>query len=216
MCVWYVCGVCVCVCVRVCVCVCMYVCVCVYVYVCVVCMCVCVCVCVYVCVCVCVCVREVLPPCSALQTEVEGMHHGCQLFQAFQFIADTCGEDPAFFCGDFNMKDHELPYLVITDTLGFTDVFADDGRPTCHHPHNIYRSDTPRRIDYIFFSNNGRKDVSVCCVGRDLALSGLAAGQVFNYSDHEGLEAVLEIEHCHPGNRAGRECTSIAKRFVGE
>lgn len=163
-----------------------------------------------------VCVRCFFDPCCAPQTEVERMHHACQLFQACQFIADTCGEDPAIFCGDFNMKDHETPYLVITDTLGFTDSFAGDGRPTCHHPHNIYRSDTPRRIDYIFFSSNGKKDMNVRCVGRDLALSGTVPGQEFNYSDHEGLESVVEIEHSDPSSRAGKGCLSIAKRFVGE
>ena len=159
---------------------------------------------------------ELLPPPSSPQTEVDRMHHACQLFQASQFIADTCGEDPVIFCGDFNMKDHELPYLVITDILGFTDIFADDGRPTCHHPHNIYRSNTPRRIDYIFFSSNGRKDVSIRCVGRDLALSGLAPGQEFNYSDHEGLESEMEFERCDPSDQASKGGLSIAKRFVGE
>ena len=155
-------------------------------------------------------------PCFLLQTEVDRMHHTCQLFQAFQFIAETCGEDPVIFCGDFNMKDHETAYSLITDTLSFTDSFAGHEYPTCHHPDNIYRNNTPRRIDYIFLSGNGRRDLRVECVGRELALSGFVPGQGFNYSDHEGLMSVVEIQRCDPSDQTHQSCLSIAKRFVGE
>ena len=57
--------------------------------------------------------------------------------------------------GDFNTKPRHLAYSLPTKCMGLHDVFEKDPVDTCDLVSNIYTKKwmTPKRIDYIFYSD---------------------------------------------------------------
>lgn len=57
--------------------------------------------------------------------------------------------------GDFNTKPRHLAYSLLTKCLGLHDVFKKGPVDTCDLVSNIYTKKwmTPKRIDYIFYSD---------------------------------------------------------------
>lgn len=67
----------------------------------------------------------------------------------------TRGSDVVILMGDFNTKPRHLAYSLLTKCLGLHDVFEKDPVDTCDLVSNIYTKKwmTPKRIDYIFYSD---------------------------------------------------------------
>jgi endonuclease/exonuclease/phosphatase family metal-dependent hydrolase len=150
-------------------------------------------------------------------TECEVMHRACQLFEACQFISDTCGEDPAIFLGDFNMRETEFPYPILTGAMGFVDSFAGETTPTVNCVSNVFarKVNPPKRIDYILFSNNGSDTCGLKLLRRCLALSGKIPQENFNFSDHEGIEGTFSLTS-YTGKGGFDRHPPIRKSFLGQ
>ena len=78
-----------------------------------------------------------------------------QLFECLQFVECTRGSDVVILMGDFNTKPRHLAYSLLTKCMGLHDVFEKDPVDTCDLVSNIYTKKwmTPKRIDYIFYSD---------------------------------------------------------------
>ena len=75
--------------------------------------------------------------------------HESHLFEIFQFVEQTRGTDPVILVGDFNIKQYDLTYSLLTRCLRLRDVYTE-----------IYSekpSDIPRRkedqVDFILISD---------------------------------------------------------------
>ena len=112
-----------------------------------------------------------------------------------QFVKSVRSTDPVLLMGDFNTKDKFLPYQLMTKCLGLQDVFRDNPVDTCDLTSNIFtkKGIKPKRIDFIFHSDE--LSINLCLVEEShrLALTGHIPGKQFPYSDHEGVEAVFTL-----------------------
>ena len=113
-----------------------------------------------------------------------------------QFVRAVRSSDPVIVVGDFNTKPKHLPYSLVTKCLGLQDVFELDPVDTCDLASNIFtkKGCTPKRIDFIFHSDELSSHVLLDEVSHRLALTGHIPGKNFPYSDHEGVEAVFEMD----------------------
>ena len=78
-----------------------------------------------------------------------------QLFECLQFVECMRGSDVVILMGDFNTKPRHLAYSLLTKCMGLHDVFEKDPVDTCDLVSNIYTKKwmTPKRIDYMFYSD---------------------------------------------------------------
>lgn len=90
---------------------------------------------------------------------------------------------------------------LITKYMNFHDSFSDDPMDTCDLKSNIFTKScmTPKRIDFIFYSNELSPHLRLSVVSKKLALSGMIPGQSIPYSDHEGLEGTFKLEQVFEG-----------------
>ena len=141
-----------------------------------------------------------------------------QLYEAIQFVANTSGEDPVIFCGDFNMDDIEHLYGVITDVLGMKDAFEENKEMTYQRPDNVWTHSwfnqgyPPSRLDYVFYSDNGCSEVTLQQVESKVALEGFVPGGNYNFSDHSGVEVQFCLEKRPDSFSPG---PSLGSRFSG-
>lgn len=121
-----------------------------------------------------------------------------QLFELVQMVEQSRGCDLVLVTGDFNTKPdtHCLQYNLLVKCLGLQDVFQDDPVDTCDLRSNIFTLShmTPKRIDFIFFSDEFAANNTMTVKEKKLALSGTIPGQDIPYSDHEGVEATFVLE----------------------
>ncbi|KAG9050561.1 phospholipase C type enzyme [Tulasnella sp. UAMH 9824] len=115
--------------------------------------------------------------------------------------------------------------LFPTETVFSPQLAVRDYGITCDSPLNTYSAGKPlsdvakrfqgKRLDYVFYrqpqippGSSGRSTSSsspsweLFCVKSEVVLTGLVPGRSFSYSDHFGLEAILEIRHSRPGARS--------------
>lgn len=65
--------------------------------------------------------------------------------------------------GDFNTKPTHLAYSIMTKCLRLKDTFEDDPVDTCDLKSNLFTVErmTPKRIDFIFYSNEDSGSCSI-------------------------------------------------------
>ncbi|KAG8976036.1 phospholipase C type enzyme [Tulasnella sp. 425] len=108
--------------------------------------------------------------------------------------------------------------LFPTETVFSPQLAVRDYGITCDSPLNTYSAGKPlsdvakrfqgKRLDYVFYrqpqtppASSGRSTSSsspsweLLCKKSEVVLTGLVPGQSFSYSDHFGLEAILEVRH---------------------
>ncbi|CAH1268890.1 SMPD2 [Branchiostoma lanceolatum] len=127
-------------------------------------------------------------------------HKLSQAFEISQFIRFTGrSADLNILAGDLNLQPRELGLKIIQSDSGMEDAWltaehkkADDSGVTFRHPENNFA--TPgvlKRIDYILYK--GSAGCRVKCVHCETTMHKVP-GKPFNYSDHEGVLAHLELE----------------------
>eukprot|EP00058_Branchiostoma_floridae_P003860 XP_002589348.1 hypothetical protein BRAFLDRAFT_77801 [Branchiostoma floridae] len=109
--------------------------------------------------------------------------------------------DVNILAGDLNNQPFELGLKIIQSNTGMEDAWpsaehknADDSGMTCWCSENNYNSgcpEAPMRIDYVFYKGSARCRVK--CVHCETTMHKVP-GKPFNYSDHEGVLAHLELE----------------------
>lgn len=119
-----------------------------------------------------------------------------QLFECVQFVERSRGNDMIIVTGDFNTKPSHAAYSMMIKCLNLKDVYEDNPVDTCDLPTNIFtlRRMTPKRIDFIMYSDEYCPQHSLSLQHRRLSLSGHIPGKSFPYSDHEGVEANFLVE----------------------
>lgn len=144
-----------------------------------------------------------------------------QMFECYQFVQRTRGNDPVILCGDFNTKPTHVPYDLFTKCLGLKDAFADLPLNTCDLTTNIYtvKHMTPKRIDYIFYGDENCPSHMLVLQDKALALTGHIPGKNYPYSDHEGVEATFSLEqrkvhHCPAPVVMTEECVTIFRHLA--
>ncbi|OWA51378.1 putative neutral sphingomyelinase [Hypsibius exemplaris] len=135
-------------------------------------------------------------------------HRISQAYELSQFIRMTNSDtdDVNIVAGDFNFEPDDLGYAIVRRFADLKDAWmtrldldsADDGN-TCNTPDNIYsicegkddRTPRGKRIDYILYGQvQGRTGVT--CGSCQTVLNRIP-GSKLCYSDHKGIEAVLEV-----------------------
>ena len=75
------------------------------------------------------------------------------------------------------------------------DAFAGCSVDTCDLESNIYTEKIkPKRIDFIFFSDERCPKAEMEVQSKTLAVTGTIPGKEFPYSDHEGVEVVFRLK----------------------
>ncbi|XP_019633831.1 PREDICTED: putative neutral sphingomyelinase [Branchiostoma belcheri] len=129
-------------------------------------------------------------------------HRVSQAFELSQFIRYTGqSADVNILAGDLNNQPFELGLKIIQSNSGMEDAWltaehknSEDSGMTCGCPENEFNSGCghpPMRIDYVFYKGSAR--CSVKCVHCETTMHKVP-GKPFNYSDHEGVLAHLELE----------------------
>jgi hypothetical protein len=122
--------------------------------------------------------------------------------QAVQLAARFMGRpEPVVALGDFNFREGEPDYLVLTEILGMTDMAATlDNRQDTTLNTNVYRNSSKngRRKDYVFMRSGDDQALVPRTVTRTFDDRLAIRGEPANYSDHAGLVAEFEIENA-PG-----------------
>ncbi|KAL4233259.1 Sphingomyelin phosphodiesterase 2 [Mactra antiquata] len=139
-------------------------------------------------------------------------HRIAQSFTTSQFIKLTNGSaDLSLLCGDLNLEPVDLGYKMICNNAGMKDswlekkssITEDKGGNTCDCPSNSYVDDKHKdrypdgkRIDYILYKSGNNCDAVIeeCNV-----TLGRIPGKLFNYSDHEAVEATISLESTKTG-----------------
>jgi len=104
---------------------------------------------------------------------------------------------PLVAAGDFNLREDQPLYRVLTGLAGLRDAAAErDARQPTVLGSNPYRSERPRgnaRIDYLFVRDGALRGIRVRSVERIFDESLRLGGEPAAASDHAGLLAELEI-----------------------
>ncbi|CAG9865285.1 unnamed protein product [Phyllotreta striolata] len=126
-------------------------------------------------------------------------HRVLQAFDTAQFILLTSrGVDLVVLAGDLNTMPGDLAYKVIKTVPGLMDSYECCREPiedssTCESPRNSYtqRKSHGQRIDYILYHPGAKLQVAL--KSYDLPLPDRVPCCPYSYSDHEAVEATLEI-----------------------
>ncbi|CAH1251176.1 SMPD2 [Branchiostoma lanceolatum] len=129
-------------------------------------------------------------------------HRVSQAFELSQFIRHTGrSADVNILAGDLNNQPFELGLKIIQSNTGMEDSWltaehknAEDSGLTWNLDDNnytCYPDYPPCRYDYVFYKGSARCRVK--CVHCETTMHKVP-GKPFNYSDHEGVLAHLELE----------------------
>ena len=142
--------------------------------------------------------------------------------QAIQLAASFMGRaEPVAVLGDFNFREGEPDYQVLTGILGMADVAMALGnlQNTILNT-NVYRraSGTDRRKDYIFARSGGDRNLVPHAVARSFDDRFEIGGEPANCSDHAGLIGDFEIRQVPGGTRPapGGDAFDLAERALAE
>lgn len=116
--------------------------------------------------------------------------------QAIQMAASVTRPEPVVVLGDFNFREGEPDYQMVTDILGLEDVAVVlDNRQNTTLNTNVYRNSSgiPRRKDYVFSRNGRDRAIVPRTVDRTFDARLDIDGRAANYSDHAGLLVEFEI-----------------------
>ena len=142
--------------------------------------------------------------------------------QAIQLAASFMGRaEPVAVLGDFNFREGEPDYQVLTGILGMADVaMALGNRQNTILNTNVYRraSGTDRRKDYIFARSGGDQNLVPHAVARSFDDRFEIGGEPANCSDHAGLIGDFEIRQVPGGARPapGGDAFDLAERALAE
>lgn len=127
--------------------------------------------------------------------------------QAIQMAANVMGRaEPVAVLGDFNCREGEPDYQVLTEILGMSDVaLALGNRQNTILRTNVYRSASSRdrRKDYIFVRGGGDQRLVPLAIARSFDSRFEIGGRTANCSDHAGLVADFEIRPLPVAARPG-------------
>ncbi|XP_060069542.1 putative neutral sphingomyelinase [Ylistrum balloti] len=138
-------------------------------------------------------------------------HRVSQAFEMSQLIKLTATKHLCDFvvtAGDFNLQPTDLGYKLLRENAKLRDAWLElndetDSGKTCDIPSNYFTTPAQlkvcpngKRLDYILFRNNEGTSVEV--VNCQVTM-GKIPGHPYNYSDHEGVGATLNISK---GNNA--------------
>lgn len=142
--------------------------------------------------------------------------------QAIQIAAHFAGRaEPVALLGDFNFREGEPDYQVLTEILGMADVATvlEKRQNTVLHT-NVYRraSMTDRRKDYVFVRSGGDRDLVPRAVARSFDDRFEIDGEAANYSDHAGLIGDFEIQQAPRATRPvpAEDVFDLAERVLAE
>ncbi|MBW2400207.1 MAG: endonuclease/exonuclease/phosphatase family protein [Deltaproteobacteria bacterium] len=142
--------------------------------------------------------------------------------QTIQMAARFVGMDePVALLGDFNFREGEPDYQVLTEILGMADVAAALGnrQNTTLHT-NVYRhaSGTDRRKDYVFVRSGGNRNLVPRAVARSFDGRFEIDGEPANYSNHAGLIGDFEIQQVQRATRPApaEDAFDLAERALAE
>ncbi|XP_066266757.1 putative neutral sphingomyelinase isoform X1 [Branchiostoma lanceolatum] len=155
---------------------------------------------------------------TASEQSVYEAHRVSQAFEISQFIRFTGrSADLNILTGDLNFQPRELGLKIIQSDSGMEDAWltaehkkADDSGVTSRHPENNFT--TPgdlERIDYILYK--GSAGCRVKCVHCETTMHKVP-GKPFNYSDHVGVLANLELEKVSEPNNAPSNPPDLSAR----
>ena len=132
-------------------------------------------------------------------------------------------EDPVVATGDFNFRDDDAGYRVLTGLTGLRDVAAELGRREetvlRNNPYRLMNPRSGKRIDYVFARNGARSTVKPLSVERVFDELLTLDGRPAAFSNHAGVMAELEIA---PGGimdsrrPLDRESLELAQRLLSE
>lgn len=117
--------------------------------------------------------------------------------------------EPLVAVGDFNFREGETDYRVLTDILGVRDVAASLGRRESTTLRlNPYRSERSldRRKDYVFVRDGADTAVVPTTISRSFDEIFEIHGQAGSYSNHAGL--ITELSLVPQGALTGRQAVS--------
>ena len=116
------------------------------------------------------------------------------MFEMYKFVDQTRGRDPIIMTGDFNIESSHHTHKFLMSALDLQDVYQDNPRNTCDLVSNVFtkKNRTPKRIDYILYSDAKASSVSLALeVRQGFIERGVALGsplpRIFFYNSNEGL-----------------------------
>jgi hypothetical protein len=105
---------------------------------------------------------------------------------------------PIIALGDFNIREHNPEYRVVTGLTGLRDAAAwlDRREPTVlsAHPYRGAGHESDERIDYVFLRRGRGVELRPLQLARSFDQRLQFDGEPGAYSDHAGVQAEIEIE----------------------
>lgn len=153
---------------------------------------------------------------------------------AHEYIAYRIGEivqmamrmalarEPLIAAGDFNFREGDPEYRVLTGLARVRDVAAELGSPEPTvfrgNPFRKFRHKKERRVDFLFARDGRRLGVRALETRRVFDDVFELGGKPASYSNHAGVLAEIEIERSSPGPAPGfdPEAAGLASRLLAE
>jgi endonuclease/exonuclease/phosphatase family metal-dependent hydrolase len=131
------------------------------------------------------------------RSDVPHQYRAYRVGQIVELAAALRGLDvPAVVLGDFNFRDTDPEYRILSALAGVRDAAAEIGQPVpTVHRGNAYRGAhaTEKRIDYVFLRDGGGRGLEPRAVRRVFDDAWEIDGRPASYSDHAGLLADLVL-----------------------
>ena len=129
--------------------------------------------------------------------------------------------EPIVAMGDFNFREGEPDYKVLTEIIGMDDVAATlDNRQDTTLNTNAYRNPQAhgRRKDYVFSRSGSEQSLVPRAVTRSFDSPLEIGGEPANYSNHAGLVASFEVQRASGAIRpaASQDAFDLAARVLTE
>ena len=145
-------------------------------------------------------------------------HRAGQIVQLGLASLET--RDPIIAVGDFNFREDQPEYTVLTGLTHLRDVAAElDQRVPTVSTKNAYRmgSANGRRIDYVFARDGSTRGLMPVHVERVFDEPLELGGSPASYSNHAGVLAEIEIsENRHPLAAPDRNAIALAMHMLSE
>lgn len=152
--------------------------------------------------------------------DVPHQYRAYRVAQVVQLVESLRGRhEPILLLGDFNFRQRDNEYRILTGLTGLRDAALEAGTPEpTIFPGNAFRSGCrPKRIDYLFLRDGAERAVHAARVERvfdeDIELHGQRAA----YSDHAGLLAEVTLADGGASTApADGEAAALARRLLAE
>jgi len=138
-------------------------------------------------------------------------HRVSHAFESAQWIKlASSAADLTIYAGDFNTEPNSLPYQILREVAQISDCWEDthdseEGGQTSEAGYNSYTVPSAanangkgHRIDYVMYGPGPNVTAKTQPQSCRLPLPRRIPGKDFSYSDHEGVEAVIEMARLRP------------------